>query len=74
MKATLEYNLPEDHIEFDMATKGHRMHSVLWELDQWLRSNTKHTPDATHEEAVKAYYKCRDHLRELMSDNNLNFD
>jgi hypothetical protein len=43
-------------------------------MDQWLRSNTKHAPDSTHEEAIKAYYKCREQLRELMSDNNLNFD
>jgi hypothetical protein len=74
MKATLEYNLPEDQIEFDMATKGHRMHSVLWELDQWLRSNTKYSHDGMHEEEIKAYYACRDRLRELMADNNLNFD
>jgi hypothetical protein len=74
MKATIEYNLPDDQIEFDLATSASKMHSVLWDLDQWLRGNTKHAPDSTHEEAIKAYYKCRDHLRELMSDNNLNFD
>lgn len=74
MKATIEYSLPDDQIEFDMATNGHKMHSVLWDLDQWLRGNTKYAPDGTHEEAIKAYYKCRDKLRELMSENKVNFD
>jgi len=43
-------------------------------LDQWLRSNTKYSHDGMHEEEIKAYYACRDRLRELMADNNLNFD
>jgi hypothetical protein len=72
MKATLEYELPEDQIEFDMAINGHKMHSVLWDLDQWLRSKTKYAPDGTSEGELKAYYACREQLRELMNDNNIN--
>ena len=74
MKATIEYNLPDDQIEFDLATSAHRMHSVLWDMDQWLRGRTKYAPDGTSEGELKAYYACREQLRELMSDNNLNFD
>jgi hypothetical protein len=72
MKAIIEYSLPDDQIEFDMATNGHRMHSVLWDLDQWLRSKTKYAPDGTSEGELKAYYSCRDQLRELINENNIN--
>jgi hypothetical protein len=72
VKATLEYNLPDDQIEFDMATNGHKMHSVLWDLDQWLRSKTKYAPDGTSEGELKAYYACREQLRELINENNIN--
>lgn len=72
MKATLEYELPEDQIEFDLATSASKMHSVLWDLDQWLRSKTKYAPDGTSECELKAYYACRDQLRELINENNIN--
>ncbi len=74
MKATIEYNLPDDQIEFELATSAHRMHSVLWDLDQWLRGRTKYAPDGISEGELKAYYACREQLRELISDNNLNLD
>lgn len=72
MKATLEYELPDDQIEFDLATSASKMHSVLWVLDQWLRSKTKYAPDGTSEGELKAYYACRDQLRELINENNIN--
>jgi hypothetical protein len=74
MQATITYNLPDDQIEFELATSAHRMHSVLWDLDQWLRGRTKYAPDGISEGELKAYYACREQLRELISDNNLNLD
>ena len=74
MKATIEYNLPDDQIELDLATSASKMHSVLCDLDEWLRFRTKHCIDGISEGELKAYYACREQLRELMSDNNLNFD
>jgi len=75
MKATLEFNLPEDHIEFEMAVNGSKMHSVLWEMDQWLRAQYKYMPDSEYsEDKYNTFEKCREHLRELMMENNVNFD
>ena len=45
MKAILEFNLPEDHTEFEFANNGAKMYSVLWEMDQWLRTQYKYMPD-----------------------------
>ena len=74
MKAILEFNLPEDNQEFELATKGLKFWSVLWDLDQSLRSKTKYAPDSLPQDKYDAYQEIRDELRELMSDNNVNFD
>jgi coproporphyrinogen III oxidase len=75
MKATLEFNLPEDHTEFEMAVNGYKMHSVLWEMDQWLRAQYKYMPDDEYsEDKYETFEKCREHLRELMFENGLKFD
>ena len=74
MKAILEFNLPEDNQEFELATKGLKFWSVLWELDQSLRAKTKYAPDSLPQDKYDAYEEIRNELRELMSDNNLSFD
>ena len=75
MKAILEFNLPEDHIEFEMATNGSKMHSVLWEMDQWLRAQYKYMPDEEYsKDKYETFEKCRDQLREIMFENGLKFE
>jgi coproporphyrinogen III oxidase len=75
MKAILEFNLPEDDHEFKMATQGASMHSVLWEMDQWLRAQYKYMPDAEYsEDKYEAYEKARNQLREFMVENNISLD
>jgi coproporphyrinogen III oxidase len=75
MQATLTFNLPDDSHEFEMATQGAKMHSVLWEMDQWLRAQYKYMPDAEYsEDKYNTYEKCREHLWELIRENNVSFD
>ena len=74
MKAILEFNLPDDQQDFDLATSGLKFWSVLCDLDQSLRAKTKYASDDLPQEKYDAYQEIRDELRELMSDNNLNFD
>ena len=74
MKAKLIFNLPDDSHEFEMANKGTSMHSVLWQMDQWLRGNIKHAPDSMSNDEYKAYERCREELRELMFENGVKFD
>ena len=75
MQAQLTFNLPEDSHEFDMATQGANMHSVLWEMDQWLRAQYKYMPDSEYsEDKYETYEKCRGHLKELMLENGVKFD
>jgi len=74
MKATLEFNLPDDQQDFDLATKGLKFWSVLWELDQSLRAKTKYASDDLPKDKYDAYQEIREELRELMSNNNISFD
>ena len=67
MKATLEFNLPDDNQEFELTSKALKMYSTLWDFDIWLRAEIKYN-DQEHYEPV------REMLRELMNDNRINFD
>jgi hypothetical protein len=42
MKATLEFNLPEETCEFKLASNACEMHSALWAIRNDLRSKSKH--------------------------------
>ena len=74
MKAKLIFNLPEDEVEFRMANDATKIYNVLWEMDQWLRSNTKYAPDNMSEDTYNTFQQCRDQLRELMGSENINFE
>jgi hypothetical protein len=75
MKAKLKFNLPDDEHEFQMAIQGASMHSVLWEMDQWLRTQYKYMSDEEYNEAAyAAYEKARNKLHEFMVENNISFD
>jgi hypothetical protein len=71
MKAILKYDLPDEQTEFELARNGQSMHLALWELDQWLRSNTKYAPEGMHNEAYTAYQLTRDRLHQLMNQYNI---
>lgn len=71
MKAILEFNLPDDEAEFELANKGAKMHYVLWQIDQWLRSNTKHAPDNMNEHTYQAYVECREKLHQILNENGV---
>jgi hypothetical protein len=49
MKATLEFDLPDEQGEYDAARLGRQALLTLWEIDQRCRSLLKHgdpTPEA----------------------------
>ena len=67
MKAILEFQLPEDKQDFELANSATKMYSTLWDFDIWLQTEIKYK-DKEHYEPV------RDKLRELMNDNRIDFD
>ena len=74
MKAILEFNLPDDQQEYDLANNGLNFWRVLYELDQELRANTKYAPDDLPQDKYDAYQEIRDKLHELMNDYNVNLE
>lgn len=71
MKAILEFNLPEDKVDFDLALQGSDWKHVCWQMDQLLRTNTKYAPDDANEEVLVALQKVRDELHRFMVENNV---
>ena len=74
MKAILEFNLPDDQQDFELASNAMKFWSVLYDLDQDLRSKTKYASDNLPQDKYDAYQEVRDILHELMSNNNISLD
>ena len=74
MKAILEFNLPEDNQDFQLAANAIKFWSVLYELDQDLRSKTKYAPDSLPQDKYDAYEEIRENLYELMRNENISLD
>jgi hypothetical protein len=75
MKAILEFNLPEENTEYELVNNASKMYSVLWEMDQWLRTQYKYMPDEEYNEvAYNTYEKCRNKLHEFMIEMNIDLD
>jgi hypothetical protein len=72
MKAQLTFNLPEDHEEFNDAVNGNAYKAVIWELDQWMRSQIKHQ-DMPDEVADKVQ-EIRDQLHSIMNEHNVSYE
>ena len=75
MKAILEFNLPEDQADFELAAKGSDWYFVAWKMDQWLRQQYKYMPDEEYnEDRYNAYVEAREKLFELMQENGVNLE
>jgi hypothetical protein len=72
MKATLEFNLPEDQIEFDFATQGGNMHAALWEISQELRKLWKY--EELSDQEWKMVERIRDKFYEILDDHQIKLD
>lgn len=72
MKATLEFNLPDDQHEFDLAVQGSKMYVALWDISQDLRKLWKY--EELSEEEWKMVEKIRDKFYEILSDHQISLD
>ena len=67
MKATLEFNLPEDQDDFNYANNGFKYYMALVEIDEWLRTEYKYNDK-------EEMYEVREKLREIIFENNVKLD
>ena len=73
MKATLEFNLPEESQEFRTAINGWKFKSVLNEINEDLRSKIKWQDDMP-DEVRFALQAVRDDMHQRLSDHNINIE
>ena len=73
-KVILKFKLDEELNDFKLAVNAKEIMSVLWEVDQELRTRTKYPSDSTSQETIDALISMRDFLRESMSENGISFD
>jgi len=68
-KGILEFELPVEQVEFDMAQDGLRAINVLYSMDQHLRGLIKYTelPDEVNEMVMEI----REKLFELIEEENV---
>ena len=69
MKATLEFDLPDDNEEYHMANKGSDMYSAMWDFSNYLRSIYKHGND--FKDAEDAVEKIRERFYEELSNEDI---
>lgn len=63
MKATLEFNIPEENSEFLHATNAGRYLSALCEFDERLRGLRKHGEEKTlAEDLIRAWFDAIENL------------
>ena len=70
-KAILEFDLPEDGHDFELAFKGREFMLTLWDLDQWLRNELKH--GSLSGERYESYDKVRTMLHDIMAEYKVHF-
>lgn len=63
MKATLEYNLPDDELNFYVAVNSLSWFSTVSDLDTWLRNKIKYEG--------KDWQEIRDYLHELLDEKDI---
>ena len=72
MKATIEYNLPEDQFEFDNAVKSMKMWHALNEIKDELRRIYKY--EDLKENDFEMVERIREKLFEILQENEINLD
>ena len=73
-KIVLEFDGIEEEDAARTALDGIKWKVSMWHLDQWLRSQIKYAPDEQSEDTYQAFEECREKLREILTDNNLQLD
>ena len=70
MKAILEFNLPEEEEQFNVASKGMDWALIVWDIDQLLRNKLKHGAPTHH---VHLLEEIRDTLNDMIIDRGLSY-
>jgi hypothetical protein len=77
MKATLEFNLPEEEMEFNRANQSLDMACALFDILQLRKKLQRHYDSFTDENIPDAYdalYRMADEIADILDEHNINID
>jgi hypothetical protein len=74
MKAIIEFELPEDQEEYQMANDASKMYTALWEVRQLLRSKLKYNSDGLNDEQLEQWEAMRGDFFDILDNNDLKLD
>ena len=74
MKAILEFNLPDDKVEFDTASKAMDWAILAWDMEQFIRNRLKYqTEKLETSSAEEELQLLRNELHFQMEESGLQF-
>lgn len=79
-KVILEFDSVEEQEEIQDALNGYKWKLAMWDLDQLLRSTTKHgvsflrSNQVVTNEEYEIVEKLRDEIRRILDDYNIKLD
>ena len=72
MKATFEFEFPEDEREYEVMNQAHKMQRMLWEFSQQLREWEKYGHQ--FKDAGDAVVKIREEFYKILNNYQVNID
>jgi hypothetical protein len=74
MKAIIEFELPQDQEEYEMANNASKMYTALWDIKQLFRSTLKYNPAGLNDEQLEQWEIMRGEFFDILDNNDLKLD
>ena len=74
MKAIIEFELPEDIEEYQMANNASKMYTALWDIRQLFRSTLKYNKTGLNDEQLEQWEAMRGEFFDILENNDLKLD
>jgi hypothetical protein len=71
MKAIIEFQLPKDQQEYEMANNASKMYMALWDIKQLFRSTLKYNPAGLNDEQLTQWEIMQDEFFVILDNNDL---
>ena len=71
MKAIIEFELPDDQSEYEMAVDAPKMYNALWPIKQLLRAKLKYNPDGLTDVELRQWEVIQDEFYCILNQQNI---
>jgi hypothetical protein len=71
MKAIIEFELPEDQDQYEIANNASKMYLALWDIKQLFRSKLKYNSDGLNSEQLTQWEIMQDEFYVILDNNDL---